>query len=64
VKTKGKKYRFPELPPSESLTKFCTTFSTAVIACTLRFESGSAFGVDKGTEGVDGDASREFEGIN
>lgn len=63
----GEKYCFPELPPSESISKFCTTFSTAAISCALRFENGSTFGVCKGresTDEVDGDAGREFEGIN
>lgn len=63
-----KEYRFPELPPSVSFSNFCTTFSIAAVACTLRFESGSAFEVRKGRvssiDEVDGDVGREFEGMN
>jgi len=62
---KGKKEdRFPELPTSESLSKFCTTFSIAAVACTLRSESGTAVKVCGGRASTDGLVGREIEGMN
>ena len=63
---RGKKYLFPELPSSESFSKFCNTFSIAAVACTLKFESGSTFEVCgwESADGVDGDVGRGFEDMN